>query len=230
MRFLVNLDRNECGGNVKFAFVLYKVPWSSVMLHNVYSVCSVYCVKLDRNYCGSNVYFQSCSSESITLISRVSHKPLAMNRSYSELHGFQSQLWYEHMQFSDENTVNTSEDSQNLPPRQDCSSLVWGNIAGCPCDFESPKTLEGCDSVSCSKSIVLIFWHCQKLKTQDKIEFDKIEVWQLSHFFRCQMSDDFSERGHMVNSIFGLYIMYTFKYLYHISEGNISLKRRLLII
>ena len=121
---------------------------------------------------------------------------------------------------NDENTANASEDSQNLPPRQDCSSLVWGNIAGCPCDFESPKTLEGCDSVSCSKSIVLIFWHCQKLKTQDKIEFDKIEVWQLSHFFfRCQMSDDFSERGHMVNSIFGLYIMWTSKYLYHISEG-----------
>ena len=40
--------------------------------------------ELDRNECGGNVYLQSCSSESITLISTAgSHQPLALNTSCS---------------------------------------------------------------------------------------------------------------------------------------------------
>ena len=71
-----------------FYFVFYHiVAFYSPLLYYLLLCCVLlysFDGELDRNECGGNVYLQSCSSESITLISTAgSHQPLAMNTSCS---------------------------------------------------------------------------------------------------------------------------------------------------
>ena len=69
-------------------FVFYHIgAFYSPLLYHLWLCCVLlysFDGELDRNECGGNVYLQSCSSESITLISTAgSHQPLAMNTSCS---------------------------------------------------------------------------------------------------------------------------------------------------
>lgn len=110
-----------------------------------------------------------------SLISRVSHKPLAMNRSYSAVHFSFPALP------GPPEIVSAGEDNQEY---QDKAFLwSWRVIEGWPCDSQNLKPT----------------------KVRELREFYKSDQNKTAAFCRCQMSDDFSERGHMVNFISGSY-------------------------
>ena len=114
-----------------------------------------------------------------SLISRVSHKPLAMNRSYSAVHFSFPALP------GPPEIVSASEGNQELP-RQGFS-LILENYRR------------------------LLMWLSKALenrkstKVRELREYYKSDQNKTAAFCRCQMSDDFSERGHMVNFISGSY-------------------------
>ena len=111
-----------------------------------------------------------------SLISRVSHKPLAMNRSYSAVH-FHFQPCLDHLKLFQLARITKSY--------QDKAFLwSWRVIEGWwPCDSQNLKPT----------------------KVRELREFYKSDQNKTAAFCRCQMSDDFSERGHMVNFISGSY-------------------------
>ena len=110
-----------------------------------------------------------------SLISRVSHKPLAMNRSYSAVH-FHFQPCLDHLKlFQLARITKTCQEKAFL--------WSWRVIGGWPCDSQNLKPT----------------------KVRELREFYKSDQNKTAAFCRCQMSDDFSERGHMVNFISGSY-------------------------
>ena len=141
-------------------------------------LCTVCRVKLDRNYCGAQCLLPKLFlRESITLSFPESVTSLWPWIEVTALYIFHFQPCLDHLKlFQLARITKTCQEKAFL--------WSWRVIEGWwPCDSQNLKPT----------------------KVRELRKFYKSDQNKTAAFCRCQMSDDFSERGHMVNFISGSY-------------------------